>query len=411
MSDKKLKLATGNWVVGSHFWNRDQELALFIERLKEGAHLLLVAPRRIGKTSLMREAARRMESHHICLHVDLQKSLSAADAIVELSLAARPYASLWEKTASVFSNALTKLESVEVHEVAVKLRNGVTAGDWQVKGERVMEILAASEKPVVLFFDEVPILVNRLLKGSGDAITPAGRQAADGFLSWLRHASIRHQGRISIVLTGSIGLAPIVHQAGLSATLNTFAVFPLGPWNRETAVGCLRALSQGHDLDLEQEAIDSMLDKLGIYVPHHVQMFFDHVYRAARLAGVTKASREFVLDVYEHSMTGVHGHVELSHMQERLRMVLPPEWLLLAMDLITEAAVFNVVTDAAAVQLAKEHIPKDSMAVLRDILGILEHDGYLCRIDGGHAFESGLLKDWWSRHLGYGYVRASKRTK
>jgi len=409
MPERTLKLATGNWVIGNQFWDRDKELALFVERLRDGAHLLLVAPRRIGKTSLMKEAARQMDNHHICLYVDLQKSHSAADAVVELSLAAQPHTSLWDKTRSIFSNALGNLESIELSELAIKLRAGLTTGDWQAKGERLMDILAASDKPVVIFFDEVPILVNRLLKGYGDVITPDGRQSADGFLSWLRHSSIRHQGKISMVLTGSIGLEPIVHQAGLSATLNTFASFPLGPWSRETAAECLRALSRGHGINLDPEAIDAMLNKLGMFIPHHVQMFFDHVYQASRVRGLACVTAAAVEDVYTHSMIGVRGHAELSHMEERLRMVLGLDLLVLAMDLLTEASVVGLLSEDAATALAEEHFPDAWKSRLRDILGILQHDGYFVKAGSGYAFASLLLKDWWKTHVGYGYVPATRR--
>ena len=90
--DKKLKLGHGNWVVGEdQFWGKEPEIERFTELLEEGAHILLVAPRRIGKTSLMREVARRIKDRYISPQVDLQKSRSPADALVELSVATRPY--------------------------------------------------------------------------------------------------------------------------------------------------------------------------------------------------------------------------------------------------------------------------------------------------------------------------------
>ena len=97
MAEPTLKRATGNWVVGDQFWDREAEVALFIERLNEGAHLLLTAPRRIGKTSLMKEVARRSQGRFISLYVDLQKAESPSDAVVELSLAAREYEPAWKR--------------------------------------------------------------------------------------------------------------------------------------------------------------------------------------------------------------------------------------------------------------------------------------------------------------------------
>ena len=57
------------------------------------------------------------------------------------------------------------------------------------------EQLAGSEKPVIIFFDEVPILVNRMLKGNDYKITEERRRQTDTFMSWLRDNSIRHRGK------------------------------------------------------------------------------------------------------------------------------------------------------------------------------------------------------------------------
>jgi uncharacterized protein len=198
----------GNWVVGDRFWDREMELKQFIGYVDEGAHLLLVAQRRMGKTSLMKEAARRIENRYVCLFIDLQKAMSPADAVVELSLAIHPYKSLWNKSAELFSNILGRMkdsiESLEFKDLGIKLREGLTSGNWISKGDQLLSILAESEKPVLVLIDEVPILVNRLLKDDDGNISTDGKKQADAFMSWLRNNSIRHQGKLRIVLSGSI---------------------------------------------------------------------------------------------------------------------------------------------------------------------------------------------------------------
>jgi hypothetical protein len=57
---QSLQQGLGNWVDDDRFFNRDNEIRLLSEKLMEGASVLLVAQRRIGKTSLMRETSRRM---------------------------------------------------------------------------------------------------------------------------------------------------------------------------------------------------------------------------------------------------------------------------------------------------------------------------------------------------------------
>ena len=201
--DKRLKLGHGNWVVGDQFWDRETEIERFTELLEEGAHVLLVAPRRIGKTSLMREAARRINGRYLCLQVDLQKSESPADALVELSVATRPYKKIWERTLDIFRNVMClvtdAIESLKIDDLTLTFRSGLTSGDWSAKGDKLLSILADSDRPVVIFFDEIAILVNRMLKGSDYKITPERIREVDGFMSWLRDNSIRHKGNLRIV--------------------------------------------------------------------------------------------------------------------------------------------------------------------------------------------------------------------
>ena len=408
MEKAKLVRAQGNWVSGDRFWDREIELELLIESLEEGANLLIVAMRRIGKTSLMREASRRIEDRFLCLHIDLQKAHSAADAIVELSFAIKPYNSLWGKVTGMFSNILdtiaNRVDSIGPDDLKVALRSGLNAGNWQAKGDHLFEVLAASDLPVVIFFDEVPILVNRLLKGADYQITPERRQEADAFLSWLRANSIRHAGKVRQVVTGSIGLEPILRQGGLTANLNNFAPFELGPWTPEVTAGCIHALANQYNLSFQEGSAQRITERLGYCVPHHVQMFFSNVYRICRERKLQQVSPELIDEVYQNSMLSVRGRAELSHMEERLKMVLGPEIYPLALELITEASFTGHLTAETAEILSRAYSfeSRNSGDVMREILSVLEHDGYMrADEDNTYRFISLLLKDWWKARFGF----------
>jgi len=99
----------------------------------------------------------------------------------------------------------------------------------------------------------------------------------------------------------------------------------------------------------------------------------------------------------------------LSHMEERLKVVLGPDLDVLALDLLTEAAVTGGLSPQAATVLAREYLGEDWQGPLRDILNILEHDGYLSQRQGVYEFESGLLRDWWKARFWFAFVPAAKR--
>lgn len=412
-----LTRTVGNWVDGDRFWDREIEMELFLEKLDDGEHLLLVAQRRIGKTSLMRQASRLIKDRYICLHVDLQEAASAADAIAELSVETHQYQSLWGKTKDIFANitktATDKIDALQVADLKVTLRSGLTEGDWRAKGDRLFAILAESKQPVVIFLDEVPILVSRLLKGDDYTITPERRTQADAFMSWLRANSLKHQGKVRLVVTGSIGLEPILKQAGLSATINHFAPFELGPWTVEAAQGCIEALAQGKNLVFQEGAIAQMVEHLGICIPYHVQLFFDQVYQNCKLCQIETVSKELVTEIYQTKMLSTRGHAELSHLEERLKLVLGPALHPLALDLLTETAVTGYLTPEASAVFGREYSIANDIArpedVVREVLNILEHDGYLQKEGQRYLFVSRLVQDWWYASHSFSFIPAAKR--
>ncbi|WP_437567148.1 ATP-binding protein [Sorangium sp. So ce542] len=414
----KLVREVGNWVSGDRFWNREQEVWDLKELLGEGANVLIAAPRRVGKTSLMRKLCEELEKgDYRCLFLDLQRSQSGEDAVVELGVATRPHQTLWDRAKELVRDKAERIESLGTEEFKLTFREHLKQ-NWQAKGERLFDALAGDDKPVVVFMDELPILVNRLLKADEYTITPERRKLTDEFLSFLRAQTIKHRSKIRLVVAGSIGLEPVLRQAGLSATVNTFTPYELRPWDEETAMGCLEALANNYSVVLREGAARRMVEKLGSCIPHHVQMFFNHVYNDTKRRAQNEVSLEDVDRVYMHSMLSTRGHAELSHMEERLKLVLGQRDLPLTLDLLTEAAVVGVLTPGASMALARDNAaaaepgasgekPQD---VLRRVMDVLKHDGYLVDNDAGaFVFASLLLRDWWKGRFAAQFTPAAAR--
>ena len=411
-----LRKAGGNWVDGDRFFNRDAELEALTERVKDGTHTLLTAQRRMGKTSLVQELLRRLKSEGCfeTIFVDLEASFTPADAISEIGAHSKAVQGVERRLrfwlANTLREAVDRIDTLEVHDVQVKLRAGIDAGNWRDKGNEVFAALAENDRPVVLAIDELPILVNRLLKGNDYCITPERRQAVDEFLSWLRRNGQDHRGRVCLILSGSVSLEPILQQAGLNAHANIFSPFDLKPWNAETASACLAALAETYGIDLSLTVRQEMGRRLRCQIPHHVQQFFDYLHEDLRRVARREASLEDVDRVYTTEMLGVRGQMDLEHYESRLKMVLGDKSYPVALDILTEAAVSAGLLHSGAIDQYYKYFQAEADPVsIKDILSVLEHDGYLARQGANYRFVSGLLEDWWRARHGRHFVPIARR--
>ncbi len=412
-----LKKAGANWVEGDRFFGREVELQALSERVGDGTHTLLTAQRRMGKTSLVRELLRRLkqEGRFETVFVDLEDAGTPADAVAEIGARSRPVQGVWRQLKSWLVNNLSevgigaRLEEMPAHEVWVKLRAGIDAGNWRQKGDEVFSALAQNDRPVVLAIDELPILVNRLLKGTDHRITPERQRAVDEFMAWLRKNGQAHRNRVILILAGSVSLEPILAQAELSAHANIYSPLDLKPWDDETAANCLAALAQTYGLDLPLDVCREMCRRLRCQIPNHVQQFFDNLREHLRRAGRREATMEDVGRVY-NQMLGARGQMDLEHYEGRLKMVLGRTGYRTALEILTESAIGDGLLSDDTISRYREYLQGESRdeaeagpVPLEDVLRVLEHDGYLARHGDGYRFVSGLLEDWWrarhSRHF------------
>ena len=411
-----MRKAGGNWVDGDRFFDRETEVEALTERIRDGAHTLLTAQRRMGKTSLVRETLRRMrEAGEITpLFVDLEDARDPQDAIAAIAAQTTTAQHLWHRIKRGFANLQQVgdyVEEVGIGEVTAKLRGGIDHDTWKQKANAVFAAFDGHEKPVALAIDELSILINRVLKGHDYLLTPERRQAADEFLSWLRRIAQEHRN-VRLVLSGSISLEPILRQAGLSAHANVFSRLDLEPWSEVTASACLAELAAGYSIDIPADVRSAMCKMLRCCVPHHVQQFFDCLHedlRRRRSCSATVADAE---RVYFADMLGIRGQIDLEHYETRLRMVLGSRAYLTATELLTEAAVSDgVLTERSIAQYDAytRLLDDDDRVAIDDVLRLLEHDGYLVSRHDGFRFASRLIEDWWRARYGRNFTRFGDR--
>ena len=102
--------------------------------------------------------------------------------------------------------------------------------------------------------------------------------------------------------------------------------------------------------------------------------------------------------------------MDLEHYESRLRLVLGDKDYLVALGILTEAAVNDGQLNSGAINQYYEYFQAEANPVsIKDILSVLEHDGYLARQGANYRFVSGLLEDWWRARHGRHFVPIARR--
>lgn len=387
-----MKCVPGQWVVGENFFGRRAELESLETLVRDGNHVLLTGQRRMGKTSIARELGRRLEQDNwTCVFTDLEGATRAEDAIANIEVAAGPVLSSAPRGAKA-SRAFDWLRE-RVSKAGGVAFNKPDAGNWRRRGDGAIRACTAHERRVLLVADELPILLTHMLRDDD------GARQVDEFLSWMRGALQTVEGDSPVlIVSGSIGLEPLAKRLRLSDRINHLRSFRLESWDRNTAVECFKKLAINEPLQFEDGVADAVYDKLGLGIPQHVQLFFDHLRRRSHMRQTGPVMKDDVDAVYRDELLGPY---HLVHYETRLRDALYDESYDIAMEILSKTANEGVFTDDARHDLERLWTPKIEDAPIRiaDTLDVLEHDGYLEFHADGRRFRSRLLRDWWKKNV------------
>lgn len=392
-----LESALGNVAQGARFWDRETEVRDLRSYLTSGTSLLLVGPRRIGKTSVLRRVLESSDTPHV--FVDAQAAMSPQEFLAEMVVVAAQQAPLRDRLQDRFKRVFDRIEGFELATLKIEF-TAELASSWLDRSKDVLRVLADGNGTIVAI-DELPILFDRLLRTDPPAVS--------GLLSLLRWG-VDSLG-LRVAVSGSIGLEPVLHRAGLAGQATFLHRYELGPWDESTTSAAVAALARGRGLEMSREATKAVHAVLGSGVPYHVQLFADAIRLDADRRGTTTVDAHDVRRVYKERLLGsVSAH--MLHLESRLKDVLGEgEELQLAFDLLTETAVERVLTTRAA-RLLADDVVQDAprrAELLRNVLLVLEHDAYLHVAAQEYRFTSRLVQDWWRERNSFGYVPASER--
>ena len=358
----------------------------------QGRNLLMLAPRRIGKTVLLNHLRETAGAHGFrAIVLDVEGFREEKDFFRACCAAIQEELSTGRKVMSAFTQRLNQLLQGQ-SGASGDWRQWLVQTDWQEFADHLFAHLDEHQEdpPWLMLVDELPVFVKSLQdKGSVVAIR--------NFLYWLRAMRQKHR-RIRWLYTGSIGLDTVARRNQVEGALNDLDTYSLRPFDSETAGSFLADVAGRRACTLEAPASEAILQRLGWLSPYYLERIAED---ACALAG--SAAR----------ITLAHAHAAMDRLldlEKRLYWGTWREHLDRNFSEPDQGRLYRILETVArsdvgadrnllltALNRGGESVGE---ATLRDLVDTLLADGYLCAGENGaYRFRMNLLREWWLRYV------------
>ena len=392
-----MKNILGSPAEGDDFFDRPVILAKLHRDLDDHANILLVAPRRVGKTSLVLRLCEqwRLDQKRKAIFLNVEgrgDELSFAEKLIEELAKAGLHPEMLTRVRGVFTKIRQAVggKGIKVPGLDVSLGEDADA-DHSTLGKVLESVFRKIEEGgdiVLIAIDELPEFLLSLQKGED------GPRRVDAFLHWLRELRQTYRKKIRWVFLGSIGLDNFVEAQKLQKSINELTVFSLDAFSATEADAFLKQLGESNGLALAEAERGDIIRRVGWPLAYHLQLVFhelrDQESRSIPLAfeSLLQPQRYIYFDTWNERLDvqfsvpdaaackAILGHLS-KYPNGRNR------------GKILDVLMVSPAADAGKVE---EQFSR--------LLLVLQRDGYLLESAGRYAFRSFLLREYWQRRHG-----------
>ena len=374
-----MKNVVGQVVTGEKFFNRKKNIRKLWDKIKNGSSILLSAPRRTGKTSILYYIKNNPEKGYSVLYLDTESVDSCNEFFRKI------YNHLLnESDEKLKTKILEMVKSLErkIEEVGKTIKLGDNELNYYEELILLMKKLDLKGEKIVIIVDEFAQTLQNILKDD--------KKKAVSFLE--KNRALRQNPEINkniqFIYAGSIGLENIAGAIDGSKHINDINSQILKPLSRSEAEELIKFILDGEQL-INDEAIDYILQKLHEFVPYYIQIIIQEIHES-RVSGTTQE-----IDLIFEEI--VKKRIYFEHWLTRLKSYKSDEYKF-AKSILNIASENEFVTSAAIYDKAVEFRVEEEY---KTIVNALIYDGYINN-DGKpseYRFNSPLLKMWWCKNV------------
>jgi len=396
-----IRNVVGAVVRGDDLFGRERTIELLWEKLDAGS-VLLAAPRRFGKTSVMLRLFDAPRPGWAVAFLDVEDITTPTDLVTELAvtIARHPQmtarlAQLRAWPARLVGSLRRNVDEVAVFDAKLKLREAVERS-WQDRGEELMNALGSCRDRSLIILDEFPVMLDRMARSED------GARDAAVLLRWLRR--LRQTGPLVLrfLIGGSIGISHTLQRLGEPTALNDLERLTIEPFSPATADQFLEVLGASAGMDLSAGLRQRMLQMAGTPVPYFIQILFSEV-RSACLASGAEPDEVLIEDAYRQRVLGNQCKSYFDSYYLRLGQYYTAEEEAAAKRILRRLAGSGSASrDDCRAAYAAALGDEASDEGFEALMARLEDDFYVRwnEQDGTYEFVCKILRDWWLRYHG-----------
>jgi hypothetical protein len=376
-----MKNMVGQTPRGDDFYPRDSIISKIYRRLESGSHLFLSAPRRSGKTSIMRYMDDFPNDKYAFVYITVEDVEDVEEYFRVLSeelLESEALSKLVKTSKNVYDiiqDFGNRIKKVKIWEFEIETQSS-SKPTYRQEFESLLKKLDTDGFTIGLLIDEFPVALENIAKKHG-------AQAAVEFLHANRTLRQKAKPGLLFIYTGSIGLPNIARKLDATATINDINVVEIPPLTSEEAKDLSEKLFKSYSIKCSDGAIDYMLSKIEWLMPFFVQLVVQMV--IDEVESNTKTVSNKVIDQVLEKASNHRNNIYFENYYSRLQKTLPKEEAALAKKILYEIAHKGQIT----IKEAKQFDP------VGNVLEILEFDGYINADQHHYRFNSPILRLWW----------------
>lgn len=387
-------LPVGSPAVGKDFIDRDDEIKIILDSLEKD-NILLTAPRRYGKTSIMKEIQTILSGEDTpVIFIDIHDVNSPEEFLIELATGAFDMAknkkSFIEKLKNFFSERLTGLEELEISlgELKVRfkrsLKEEIKSG-WKEEGKTFFTFIKNYfDDRVYFIIDEFSEYIHNMSKKK--------KKEAEIFLKWFRTVRME-ESNLRFILGGSVSVDRVVKNVTALSAINDFRRVTIGRFDRETTLCAVKMVFDEEEWACTDEIGEKIVECVGLpSVPYFLSAFLSIIQEESMGKDLNENRIE---EIYSSNLMGANGKHYFDYYVQRLKIYYSKKEEKTAKAILRELCQTGEISIAIAFDIFKRNAARDNYEWFMDLISDLENDFYL-RQDGDRiVFFSKPLADWW----------------